>query len=129
MKESPIFTRTYDLLRWLVPATVKLPRQHRFVLAEMLQRTAFRFQEEILEAGYCNRPVAELARADLTLAKLKLYLRLCHDDNFNNNLGFRLVLSIAGFCFKAIELGYRRRAGRECRKAVAMEGQAAFTSL
>jgi cytosine/adenosine deaminase-related metal-dependent hydrolase len=79
MKESPIFTRTYDLLRWLIPATVKFPRQHRFVLAETLQRTALRFQEEILEAGHGNRPFAELARADVTLAKLKLYLRLCHD--------------------------------------------------
>jgi hypothetical protein len=79
MKESPIFTRTYDLLRWLIPATVKLPRQHRFVLAETIQRVAFQFQEEILEAGHRARPVAELARADLTLAKLKLYLRLCHD--------------------------------------------------
>ena len=79
MKESPIFTRTYDLLRWLIPATVKFPRQHRFVLAETVQRTAFRFQEEILEAGFNKRPLAELARADVTLAKLKLYLRLCHD--------------------------------------------------
>ena len=79
MKESPIFTRTYDLLRWLIPATLKLPRQHRFVLAEVIQRTAFRFQEEILEAGHGDRPLAELARADVTLAKLKLYFRLCHD--------------------------------------------------
>ena len=79
MKESPIFTRTYDLLRWLIPATLKFPRQHRFVLAQIIQRTAFQFQEELLEAGHRARPVAELARADLTLAKLKLYLRLCHD--------------------------------------------------
>jgi cytosine/adenosine deaminase-related metal-dependent hydrolase len=79
MKESPIFTRTYDLLRWLLPATLKFPRQQRFVLAETVQRTALRFQEEILEAGFKNRPFAELARADVTLAKLKLYLRLCHD--------------------------------------------------
>lgn len=79
MKASPIFTRTYDLLRWLVPATLKFPRQERFVLAEQVQRTAFRFQEEILEAAFNKRPVSELARADVTLAKLKLYLRLCHD--------------------------------------------------
>jgi len=79
MKESPIFIRTYDLLRWLLPATVKFPRQHRFVLAEILQRTAMRFQEDILEAGYGNRPATDLARADVTLAKLKVYLRLCHD--------------------------------------------------
>jgi len=79
MKESPIFTRTYDLLRWLIPATLKFPRQHRFVMAETLQRAALSFQDAILEAGHARRPVAELARADLALARLKLYLRLSHD--------------------------------------------------
>ena len=43
MKQSPIFTKTYDLLRWLIPQTVKFPRQQRFVLAEAVQRTALTF--------------------------------------------------------------------------------------
>ena len=25
--ESPIFARSYDLLRWLIPLTLKFPRQ------------------------------------------------------------------------------------------------------
>ena len=79
MKESPLFTRTYDLLRWLIPATLKFPRQQRFVLAEALQRTALRFQEQIIEAGLSRSPMPELAQADVTLAKLRLYLRLSHD--------------------------------------------------
>lgn len=79
MKESPIFTHTYDLLRWLLPATIKFPRGHRFVLAEAVQRTALRFQEEILEAAYSKRPQPLLHQADISLAKLRLYLRLCHD--------------------------------------------------
>jgi four helix bundle protein len=80
MIESPIFTRTYDLLQWLIPATVKFPRAHRFVLAEAVQRAALQFQEEILEAAYSGRrPQASLQRADVSLTKLRLYLRLCHD--------------------------------------------------
>ena len=39
MPESPIFTRTYDLIRWLIPVTMKFPRMQRFVLAERLQHT------------------------------------------------------------------------------------------
>jgi hypothetical protein len=50
MKESPIFSRTYDLLRWLIPQTVKFPRQQRFVLAAGVQRTALQFQEELAHA-------------------------------------------------------------------------------
>jgi len=79
MQESPIFTRTYDLLRWLIPATVKFPRQQRFVLAEALQRTALRFQERLIEAARAGDPLPALHQADTDLTKLRLYLRLCRD--------------------------------------------------
>lgn len=81
MRESPIFTRTHDLILWLVPQSAKFPREHRFTLAKRVQDAALDFQETILEAGLCGtRPEAEfLARADVDLAKLRCYLRLCKD--------------------------------------------------
>jgi hypothetical protein len=79
MKESPIFTRTYDLLRWLIPLTVKFPRSQRFVLATRLQETVLRFQERLIEAGRSAEPAPILSRADNDLAKLRLYMRLCRD--------------------------------------------------
>jgi len=79
MKQSPIFTRTYDLLRWLIPLTTKFPRPHRFVLAARLQETTLRFQERLIEAGRSQQPAPLLAQADTDLTKLRLYLRLCRD--------------------------------------------------
>ena len=79
MKQSPIFVRTYDLLRWLIPVTVKFPRTHRFVLAARLQETALRFQERLIEAARSPQPIPILAEADTDLVKLRLYLRLCRD--------------------------------------------------
>lgn len=79
MQESPIFTRTYDFLRWLLPATLKFPRQHRFVLAEALQRKAFDLQDALIAAGQGNDIPASLRRADTALASLRLYLRLSRD--------------------------------------------------
>lgn len=79
MKESPIFVRTYDLLRWLIPMTTKFPRSQRFVLAEAVQRTALRFQERLVEAAQATDVVTHLRRADTDLTKLRLYLRLCRD--------------------------------------------------
>lgn len=79
MKESPIFTRTYDLLRWLIPATVKFPRQQRFVLAGAVQQTALTLQEQLIEATHDPQPLTVLRRADTSLAKLRFYLRLCRD--------------------------------------------------
>jgi hypothetical protein len=79
MKESPIFSRTYDLLRWLIPLTIKFPRTQRFVLATRLQETVFRFQERLIEAGRSAEPAPILLLADTDLAKLRLYMRLCRD--------------------------------------------------
>ena len=79
MKESPIFTRTYDLLVWLIPLTVKFPRSQRFVLAEAVQRTALVLQEQLIEAASVEAPRPILRQADVTLTKLRFYLRLCKD--------------------------------------------------
>ena len=79
MKESPIFSRTYDLLRWLIPITVKFPRQHRFVLAQAIQQVALDLQENLIEASKVTQPAHALLQADINLAKLRTHLRLCHD--------------------------------------------------
>ena len=79
MKESPAFTRSYELLQWLVPVTVKFPRQHRFVLARALQKTAFELHEHLIEAAKSEEPLPFLRQADVSLTKLRFYLRLCRD--------------------------------------------------
>ena len=79
--ESPIFARSYDLLRWLLPLTVKFPRQQRFVLASALQQSALRLHERLIEAAHAAKAKAPeaLERVDTELDKLRHYLRLCHD--------------------------------------------------
>ena len=81
MQQSPIFSKTYDLLIWLVPATTKFPREHRFVMAQKIQETALQFQEHLIEAGLYNGNARErsLARADVVLTKLRFYIRLSKD--------------------------------------------------
>ncbi|PID85264.1 MAG: four helix bundle protein [Chloroflexi bacterium] len=83
MQESPIFTRTYDLLLWLMPATTKFPREQRFILAKAVQETALRFQECLIEAGVGHGRTRSraLSKADVELTKLRFYLRLCKDLN------------------------------------------------
>lgn len=98
MEESPIFTKTYDLLVWLIPATTKFPRVHRFVMATKVQETALQFQEEILEAALGRGKTTErsLAKADVTLAKLRFYLRLCRDLGLlKKNQYFHVVEMVA----------------------------------
>lgn len=78
--ESPIFTHTYDLLRWLVPLAQQLPRTHRSGLGRQLPDTGFRLQRLLLQAArQPDLTVMLLREADATLAELRLLLRLGRD--------------------------------------------------
>jgi len=73
-----IFTRTFDLLTWLLPTTNHFPRAHRQTFTRRLLDAAFDLRERLEEAnlrrglqrGQC------LDLADGALARLRLYLRL-----------------------------------------------------
>jgi hypothetical protein len=78
-RQSPIFTHTYDLLRWLLPHTKSWPRHYRFTLTQELVRAAMRFQERLLEAALTGETARRLEQADVELAKVRLYLRMGHD--------------------------------------------------
>jgi 23S rRNA-intervening sequence protein len=75
---TPIFSKTFDLLAWLIPLTLKFPRQQRFVIAKALQSTAFDLQTRLLEAARVTDPQGRLLRADIALASLRTQLRLAH---------------------------------------------------
>jgi len=71
MKQSPIFARTYDFVAWLIPLTIKFPRQQRFVMAAALQRESLRFQELLIEAAHQKAPDKETNSKLAALDKIK----------------------------------------------------------
>lgn len=79
-----IFTRTYDLITWLIPQTENFPRSQRFIVTQRLQQAALGFQELLVEANtQRGRLRAEKLRsADAELRKVRLYLRLCQRWNW-----------------------------------------------
>lgn len=81
MSEAPIFPKTYDLLLWLVPATLKYPREHRYALALRTQQAAFDFNELIVLARKTRDKRMLLTQADAKLEQVRVYLRLAHDMN------------------------------------------------
>jgi hypothetical protein len=73
-----IFTRTFDLLAWLLPHTNHFPRAHRHSVTQRLLDAALDLRE-FLEEAQLRRGAARqerLARADEAMARLRLYLRL-----------------------------------------------------
>ena len=79
MKESPLFAKSYDFIRWLIPQTVKFPRTQRFVVTERLQTTAMDFMECLYQATDKAQQATALKQADVKLNQLRFYLRLSHD--------------------------------------------------
>jgi hypothetical protein len=81
MKVSPIYSRTYDLLLWLLPQATRFPRAHRFGLGERVVRLALDFQETLIAAGLQSGDgrLALLQQADTQLAQLRHFIRLCKD--------------------------------------------------
>ena len=77
-QETPIFTRTFDFLTWLLPVTNKFPRAHRHNFTKRLLDTAFDLRER-LEQANSRRGKArmqKLQQADEALSFIKVYLRL-----------------------------------------------------
>ena len=75
-----IFTRTYDLLVWLMERSERFPKSQRFVTTKRLQDAVLDFQEALFLANaYEGRTrLNHLQAADAHLNKLRLYLRLAH---------------------------------------------------
>jgi hypothetical protein len=76
--EMPIFTRTFDLLSWLLPVSHHFPRAHRHDFMRRLLDAAFDLRERLEEAdlrrGEARRERLNLA--DEALARVRVYLRL-----------------------------------------------------
>jgi hypothetical protein len=75
---TPIFTKTFDFVSWLLQATNHFPRSQRFVVTKRLLDAALDFQELLVDAN-AQRGKARLGlldRADAELDKVRLYLRM-----------------------------------------------------
>lgn len=91
MSESPIFIKTYDLIRWLVPKTVKYSREYRFSLALPIQEHVYTFQRHLVEAAKAEQKhdkVRYLQQANIELTLLRYKIRLSRDWKVLNFAGY-----------------------------------------
>ncbi len=76
-----VFTRTFDLLDWLLPKSEKFPKAYRFSVTQRLMDAALDFQEVLFDAQSERQAAVRLGHlraADAHLNKVRLYLRLAH---------------------------------------------------
>ena len=82
-----IYTKTYDLLSWLLPKSEAFPKQYRHTLTDRLLGSLFDFTEAIYAARVYrdSTRLRYLRVADSSLSKLRLYLRLTHKFQWIND--------------------------------------------
>jgi hypothetical protein len=73
--ETPIFTRTFDFLTWLLPITNNFPRAHRHTFTRRLLDAAFDLRERLEEANLRKGKarLERLARADEALSRVRAF--------------------------------------------------------
>jgi len=75
-----IFTRTFDLLTWLLPHCERFPKAQRYLVVQRLGDSALDFQEALSQANAHRgeQRLGYLRVADGHLTTLRLYLRLAY---------------------------------------------------
>jgi len=79
-QEMVIFTRSFDLLHWLMIVSDNFPKPHRHTLTRRLLDAAFDLREH-LEGAQVRRGAARrerLIEADAALGRVRTHLRLTH---------------------------------------------------
>ncbi len=79
-QQSPIFSRTHDLVKWLVQTARRFPRDQRFILAQRLLAKAFELEDALVAASVDRGSTRRhLISADVALTGLRRALHLCND--------------------------------------------------
>lgn len=91
INEPPLFTLWYDFLKWLLEKTGKFPRKIRFTLTGRIDNLAVDVMEGIIEARYSREKKDVLKRIDLSMEKLRILLRMCHDLEYLDHRGYEFA--------------------------------------
>ena len=113
MKESPLFSKLYDLTKWLLEHTAKFPRHERASLGRRIDDAVLALYRQLLLAAQSRaKRSAALESASEELECLKLFLRLARDLQ---------ILSLKQYEFASRQVvevgrllgGWKRKIGRE----------------
>ena len=89
--ELPLFVHWEKTLKDILSRTEKFPKRIRFSLSSRIDNLAFDIFEKIVEARYAKDKTAALSQASLSLEKLRVLLRISHDERHLDNKGFEHV--------------------------------------
>lgn len=78
--DLPIFVKWIDFLKWLLLTTEKFPKKVRFTFSDRINHLALDVVEDLIEARYSRQKMIALKRANLSLEKIRVLLRICFES-------------------------------------------------
>lgn len=77
--DLPIFVKWYDFMKWILATTDHFPKKVRFTFTERMNQLAMSVIEDLIEARYSRNKLVALRRANLTLEKIRVLIRLSYE--------------------------------------------------
>lgn len=80
MSDAPnVIAKTYDLIKWLMPAITKFPKDKRYTLGQRIENKLLDILDILLEANYSKEKLELLKKANLRLEQFRYLIRLSSD--------------------------------------------------
>ena len=89
--ELPLFVHWEKTLKDILLRTQKFPKRVRFTFSSRLDNLALDILEKIVEARYSRDKSTTLAQTSLLLEKLRVLLRISHEEKYLDHKGFEHV--------------------------------------
>ena len=89
--DPPLFVLWYDFSKWLLNKTEKFPKKVRFTFSNRIDNLALDIVGGIIEARYSKKKKDVLRRIDLSMEKLRVLLRMCHDLEYLDHKGYEFA--------------------------------------
>jgi len=77
--DPPLFTKTYDLIRWVNEETTLFPKSQRFTLAQQIQNESLELLKCFISIRSKLDTEANFKRADVHLETMRILFRLSKD--------------------------------------------------
>jgi hypothetical protein len=90
-EEFKVIQKSYDFCKWLMGHTNKFPKSHRFSIAVRLENHFLAFLEQLAVANHRRLKLPLLQAADEELIKVRLLIRLSHDQKFINTNSYEFA--------------------------------------
>ena len=86
--EPVLFVLWVEVLKEILERTGKFPKRVRFTFSTRIDNLGLDILEGIVEARYARRKAGGLESVNLSLEKLRVLLRICHDLGHLSHKGY-----------------------------------------